>query len=492
MTNTKKSATRRVRRAKSQPAPITSATRKLIFISHSNPEDNDFTAWLAARLALAGYEVWSDLTKLIGGEVFWKDIEEAIRQHSVKFISVLSIGAPKKRGFMKELSVADSIEGAGKLGDFMIPVRIDDIPFSEIPIQIHNKNVIDFTVGWHIGLARVLKKLEQDKVPLSTAIPQTSLSEWAKAYLDSERGVRSEDQTVVSNWLSIDNLPSTLRTSSFTLTPLHIEPLQAQWPARLDGNRVFSFARAQDFDLPGEYADLRNEGEIETEVFLRTGISSAPQLTYQDRSNILTDLLGQAWRGHAKERGYLPFTLANGNQCWFVPAPPGKVERIAFTDALGKTGKRALFGKSEKLDVYWHLAMELQPSVGNQHRYTAMTHVVFTSDGKTLLPSASHQHRLRRRFCKQWWQDRWRDLISAFLAKLSQNAITLTIPIAPLRNVTVSTIPRTFVSPVNANLDEPAVTQIEALHDDADLLYDPDADESGLESDDEESAGDPE
>src|SRR5438552_4149167 len=134
------------------------APRRIAFISHSNPEDNDFTTWLAARLTLAGYEVWSDITEHIGGEVFWKDIEEAIRLHTLKFVSVLSVSAPNKRGFMKELSVADAIEGQGKLGDFIIPVRIDDIPFSDIPIQSHNKNVIDFTVGWHAGLARLLKK----------------------------------------------------------------------------------------------------------------------------------------------------------------------------------------------------------------------------------------------------------------------------------------------------------------------------------------------
>jgi hypothetical protein len=466
------------------------AERRIVFIIHSTPEDNDFTTWLGARLALAGYEVWSDVTKLIGGEVFWKDIEEAIRHHSIKFLSVLSASAPKKRGFMKELSVADAIEGSGKLGDFIIPLRIDDMAFSDIPIQIHNKNVIDFTAGWHVGLARLLKKFEQDSVPTCTTDLASSLSDWVKGHLDLERGVRLEDQTLMSNWLPIQSLPSTLRISSFTLTPVNIEPLQAQWPARLIGSRVISFARSQDFDLPGEFADLRNEREIETDVFLRAGASSLPQLNYNDRSNLLTELLGQAWRNNAAERGLLPFTLASGHQCWFFCAPGAKAERVAFTDALGKTGKRALFGKSEKLGVFWHLALELQPSVGKQHRYTALTHVVFTSDGKTLLPSASHQHRLRRRFCKQWWQDRWRDLISAYLAKLSDTAGTITIPIAPLRTVSVSLAPLTLTSPVSASLEEPAA-QLEALHDDADLLYDPDADEGPQDTEDEDPNGEP-
>jgi hypothetical protein len=226
-------------------------------------------------------------------------------------------------------------------------------------------------------------------------------------------------------------------------------------------------------------------------VILRSGASTLPQLAYNDRANVVTDLLSQAWRSHAKERGLLSFTLASGNQCWFSPALAGKAERVAYTDALGRNGKRALFGKSEKLGVYWHLALELQPSVGKQNRFTASTHVVFTSDGKTLLPSASHQHRLRRRFCKQWWQDRWRDLISAYLAKLSQQAGSLSIPLAPLRSVTVSMTPQTFTSPVCANLEEPAAA-LEALHDDADLLFDKEAAEDGPDDvDDEDASGDP-
>jgi hypothetical protein len=36
----------------------------MVFISHANPEDNDFTRWLALQLAEDGYGVWSDLAKL--------------------------------------------------------------------------------------------------------------------------------------------------------------------------------------------------------------------------------------------------------------------------------------------------------------------------------------------------------------------------------------------------------------------------------------------
>src|SRR5688572_13373431 len=60
------------------------AVRRLVFISHANPEDNSFTRWLATQLSSNGYLVWSDITNLLGGEEFWDGIEDAIRIHARK------------------------------------------------------------------------------------------------------------------------------------------------------------------------------------------------------------------------------------------------------------------------------------------------------------------------------------------------------------------------------------------------------------------------
>jgi hypothetical protein len=32
----------------------------MLFLSHANPEDNDFTRWLALQLAKDGYGAWCD------------------------------------------------------------------------------------------------------------------------------------------------------------------------------------------------------------------------------------------------------------------------------------------------------------------------------------------------------------------------------------------------------------------------------------------------
>ena len=64
--------------------------RKIIFISHATPEDNDFSIWLASRLQLLGYEVWIDKKELLGGEKTWEDIDQVIRYKTIKFILVYS------------------------------------------------------------------------------------------------------------------------------------------------------------------------------------------------------------------------------------------------------------------------------------------------------------------------------------------------------------------------------------------------------------------
>ena len=72
--------------------------RDTLLLSHANPEDNEFTLWLALQLANEGYRVWCDLTKLLGGEVFWDDIEEVIKTRAVKVLYVLSRTSNAKDG----------------------------------------------------------------------------------------------------------------------------------------------------------------------------------------------------------------------------------------------------------------------------------------------------------------------------------------------------------------------------------------------------------
>jgi len=78
----------------------------MVFISHASPHDSEVVSWLALRLAGEGYPDWCDLTKLLGGESFWKEIETAIRDRTSKFLFLLSEDSTDKQGTRDELEVA--------------------------------------------------------------------------------------------------------------------------------------------------------------------------------------------------------------------------------------------------------------------------------------------------------------------------------------------------------------------------------------------------
>ncbi|QDU70648.1 toll/interleukin-1 receptor domain-containing protein [Mucisphaera calidilacus] len=111
--------------------------RDAVFVSHANPEDNAIATWLTLRLTREGYRVWCDVVKLRGGDDFWKNIEAAIRLRTRRFIFVTSRVSNQKPGTLKELAIAEGV--ARTLGEnrFIIPVKVDDLPYGEHNIQIN-------------------------------------------------------------------------------------------------------------------------------------------------------------------------------------------------------------------------------------------------------------------------------------------------------------------------------------------------------------------
>jgi hypothetical protein len=151
--------------------------RDTILLSHANPEDNEFTLWLALQLANEGFRVWCDLTKLLGGEIFWDDIEGVIRDRAAKVIYILSRSSNSKDGPLRELHLAQSLPRREKLRDFVIPAHIDDLPYSEVTIELTRVNSIAFGKSWASGLATLLQKLETDAVPKDPAFHRAAVND---------------------------------------------------------------------------------------------------------------------------------------------------------------------------------------------------------------------------------------------------------------------------------------------------------------------------
>ncbi len=189
--------------------------RRLVFISHANPENNEFASWLGTRLTAAGYEVWADLLNLLGGETFWRDIGDAIKEEAATVIVALSHESYKKDGVLNEIALAVNTGRQLNKQQFIIPILLDDLPFSDFPEQLIRLNAIDFSPNWADGFSKLLKTLKDTQVPQSTGDFGEALASWQKFKLRQSASTSDTPESVFSNWFQICSLPSHINFSRF-------------------------------------------------------------------------------------------------------------------------------------------------------------------------------------------------------------------------------------------------------------------------------------
>jgi len=432
--------------------------RNVVFISHANPEDNDFARWLTLQLAQHGYRVWCDVARLIGGEDFWRDIEAAIRDHAVKFVFVLSRASNSKQGTLDELSLARITAGREKINDFIVPLRTDDMPFGDINISLARLNVILFNESWATGLARLLEKLEKDSVPRTSNWSPVTVAGWWRDHFSAEEGVSEESETYLSNWFALDPLPESLYFHEISRPDpgptLPEGPLR--YPAYPHGNYLITWA-AQDAlgpVLPQPHQIARTT-KISFTDFLQEEKRVA-NMERRDRRNVVTNLMRQAWDIFTASKNVGTYELANKKTCIYLRQVDGNDVRVPFSGSEGKTAYRALTGyktvsgpdPDSKKKRIWHFAVSMRPMLHPIVGFAVYAHVVFSDDGQSLWDDKDRMHRARRQQCKDWWNPIWRDRILAFLSWLSEGELSIRLP-AGSDDLLLRVEPVLFESPVS-------------------------------------------
>jgi hypothetical protein len=404
-------------------------TRDLVFISHANPQDNDVTVWLASRLAASGYQVWSDVTRLIGGEYFWDTIEDAIRNRAAKVVVILSRAGHQKPGVLDEVNIAVGTERAERLERFVIPVRVDDLPFGEVRANLARKNIIDGCSDLAGALSRLLKILEEDQVPKRQKAAKEGLR------ILQELGHVQYDQTewacLVENRIEVLEWPRAIRKFRSRANQTRFE-----FPTHSVAGGAITFEEWEEISKASGN-QIQRAGEA---AFDPTGLSESTSLIFAtrlDARRATASLLRQAWDRACASQGFRSFALATNNVCWYLPFGFQPTNRVRFVDAGGINRQKALVGRSPRKKVYWHFAIEAKPNVSDGS-FRLVPHVIFSEDGHTALSSTERQHSLRRSFCRNWWNARWRDLLQATLKHMSAGADVVHLPVGIHQKIQVS------------------------------------------------------
>lgn len=429
--------------------------RNLLFISHANPEDNEFSRWLALQLARCGYRVWCDLTRLLGGEDFWSDIEGAMRERTCKFLYVLSRTSNHRPGTLQELHLADGVARKEGFADFIIPLRIDALPHNEFNIQVARRNAIDFNGGWATGLNQLLEKLGKDKVPKDSDLGPGSVASWWKTQFAPECQIISKPEVCLSNMFPIVEIPSTLFAHELSMY-FRFLTKSARYPFRRHQHLWFSFATASDLEQSLEISGCISRSQAVSLDELTEGQNPFNIKTQEARS-IIMDLLRQAWEKSVDGTGMLKYYMSRRKLTAyfkndFLPGNKVKVSGISNKNTLRnligydtrKDRERNVIGKR-----YWHFSVQFKPTFDPVLAFTAIPHVLFSYDGENILSNRRFIHRLRRNKCRDWWNAEWRDRIMGIVQWLAAGKGYICFDLGSQSHVKVDAKPLLFDSDIS-------------------------------------------
>jgi len=418
--------------------------KNTIFISHATPEDNEFTIWLASRLELLGYKVWIDKKELLGGEAFWVDIEDAIRNKAKKVLLVYSQNIVDKKnvgqikyGIKKEIDLASEVvKNSPDLKDFLILLHLDKSPYNLFP-ESQNLNQIPFDKNWAEGLELLLKKFNKDNVPKFNSDCQSSFSEW---YLDNyliKNSIIEKKELYYTNWWTIKHLPEQFYIFRFTneeqAKAVHLENKETL--ATINANCITSFEKNLIFETRHENEILKLEPaeiyEIKVSELL-LGYEKEIFPTKREAENYFKKLLKRSLHLLFRKKRLNWYELANKNLAYYHTTeslPSSKVSfSYPFRSKKAKDKKKNLFGKYLTVGK-WHFAVSVKPMLSPYLGFNVRSHIVFTSDGLKALEDKELIHSHRRKKGKRMFNEEWRDLLLAFISsfKNSQNQISINV-----------------------------------------------------------------
>lgn len=435
------------------------AMRDLVFVSHANPEDNQFCRWLSLCLAREGYPVWLDLKRLLGGENSWSDIEEAIRNRAVKVLYVLSRTSNTKPGALKELALAQTVAKVHQFRDFVIPLKIDDISYADININLHQLNAVSFEKGWREGFQQLLLKIELDGVQKDARFTPDAVTAWWRTQFNADAGVANEPEQCLSNWFEITHMPAKLFFHEAKVTFGAGDGASMAYPTVELGGRWVSFADAA--HLAPAFT-IRRTTDFATKDVIE-GLLDERYIHQNEVKKIVSFLLVDNWVRMMRLREMAVYQLSNHRFCGALRQNQVPDDKITFADIDEKPAWRGIIGYKTMQRAsgpswvrFWHFAVQARAQFFPVWAYLITNHVVFSEDGQHLWDSRERQHSARRSQCKNWWNDDWRDRMLAMMTWIADGSDQITVNCGG-DVIEVSVRPLTFTSPVRYAGEVPAL-----------------------------------
>lgn len=398
--------------------------RRFVFISHANPEDNYFSAWLASKLKVLGYDVWLDMNDISVGTSFNSNLQPIIQKQSSVFIAVNSEAYVEKandqhRGVAQELNCAKTVNTEEIGHNFIIPVRIDNLDFANFPYHIQGWKAIDFYNNWQNGLIELVKELENFNIPKQkNIINPTGL--WFQA-IKSENKVIEREETYYSNWFEIEKTDFIFihKPKKFDEEEIHNIP----YPLITEANHIISFFAEETANY---YVQIEKTHKYKFEDFLKPFIKLDDIFAIIEPKKKLIKLLNKSFREHLFDKGLVFWNKENRSRDLFYFRHPakGRAKRISLKKygfnrrSRGLTGVHTELIGGKKNKVNWSFAIKSSAFIKEKAYFQISYSVVFTDkDFKRF--DTEIQHKLRRKIPSDWYNRKWFEMLLASMLKIS-------------------------------------------------------------------------
>ena len=374
--------------------------RDHIFISYAT-EQAALCDWLARRLAAEGYAVWSDRLKLLGGENWPNDIDEAINDRTFRMLALLSHASLNKQNPQGEWLKGFAIGKKLGLDDFVIPLNTEGLRPDEITWNLQPINYIAFMPSWAEGFAALLRKLTSLEAP-------KTLRDGPRAAIESlvaSNAIIAEEESLLSNCLEITQVPRFIHKYTVTSSSLlrrERRSLRKKWACRdVSPFNVFAFE--------GPPSDVTENHRFELvkriswrETKLLDGIDTLYMIISLIR-RCVEHLLGNKGMLYCdvQKRWYLPRGLLNNDRVE-VSLPNGRKSWFK-----GVSERTYLSGENRSI-YHYHLSPSFEVLRGQTDPFVLfLRNQVYLTSGDGI-PLDERETVLRRKhLCKGWFNKEW-------------------------------------------------------------------------------------
>ena len=418
------------------PGP-TPAVRDHLFINYAS-EDRAVAEWLTLKLTAAGYRVWCDRFKILGGERYPQHINYAIRAQTFRVLALISRRSLEKHDVSKERKLALDISKERE-EDFVIPLDLEGLRPSDRGFELSDLDCIPFT-NWASGLDRLLKKLRSLDAPRPVVSEGPRFA--AETFLPADV-LLQQPEVVYTNCFLFREIPARVHLYQFTqsLNPVQIATLEQEWAFHsLDDVRAVAFDSPPNLD-PGLYTEA--SAYKWSDVLAIEGVIT---------KNIVSNLLRQSLIVKLIARG-----LTRDAESRLVYFPKGAVpnDKLSFRNERGRSIPVSAVGarkfRGEKYRYHLAPSFRIRQDLVADNFVAQLKIRVYLTDMKGKRLEAAKALARRKHLAKNWFNHQWVSRQLAISAHLAEGNDTVLVSETGVQAVVLEASPIQGTVPYRIN-----------------------------------------